>query len=623
MQDEFLAQQSRVANLFFCWSTNGGSIMIQCISSSRDRRTRYRHAIRHLETLEPRTLLSAAISSYPLPNVIVGFGAYDSSGALWIYDGASGAVERLANGAVDSAPGSVIPLDFMPTALTGGPNGHIYAANFDGGNGYGAIDDIDTGSGAVNPLVLFNDSAESPIALTVTGDGAVWFVGQGTFTFGSPTSSQENLIGRVDPANGSLATFTTGGAISDSQANIISASGADSVWISMTGLNVLGQAAGTNRVAAASWNGTAISLTAYDVNTGTDASVNGSVYGLVSDPDGSVWFTLSNSSADAQHPLHSPDQIVHGVVDTSGGTPVLVQTAFIAPGASAATPQNYGALALDVEGHIWFTAFQANQFGVLDPSTAGGAFTLYDNPTDLPLYQTVVNADGTQISLLNGPDVSNTNSAIVQIDVGAPVVTFSGTANNVNIQEDTALNGVLLATFTASTPLTGYTATITWGDNTSSVVTPTLVPGSTDTYAIIVSGKSFAAQGTYNGVITVLDGTASVGELTFTSTIGDIPLNVTSFTASPIILRIVMAVGTFTDDGDLALSTWKATINWGDNTSSTGLIVRDPSQPGRYFVLAIHQYRTRGTYTARLTVSTTEVGAAVVNNTLTTTVTAR
>jgi hypothetical protein len=591
--------------------------MIQHISSSAHRRARRRHAVRHLETLEPRTLLSAAVSSYTLPGVTPVFGAYDSSGALWVYDNSNptygAALERIVNNAVDTAPGSVIPMDtlaYAPMAFAAGLDGHIYAADAVGANGYGAIDDINTLTGLITQTPL-TDASEIPYRLTVTGDGAVWFLGFGA----SPDSATHTtLVGRMDPATQALATYSL---TTDSTGGLICSSGSDSVWIGMGAIEdpaLADPVTGTNRIAAASFDGSAISLTTYAVSTGdVTADKYNIIASVASDPgDGSVWFTLSNNTfANRTADQRAPDQIVHGVLNGSA----LDQTAYIGANTSAQT-LNYAGLAFDAEYRLWFFQWDSTQFGYLDTTTLTYS-TPYDNTTDGSFLTTAARTDGTQLSFLTS------GSDIIQIDVAAPEVTFSGAANDINVREDTVLNDMLLATFTAPAPLSGYTATITWGDNTTSVVTPTLVPGSTDTYAVIISGKSFATQGVYSGTITVQDGSSVAGTLTFTSTISDIPLNVTSLTTTPLFLRIVTAVGTFTDDGDLALSTWKATINWGDNTTSTGLIVRDPTQSGRYFVLAIHQYRTRGTYTVRLTVTTSEVNSVVTNSTLTATVTAR
>ncbi len=569
---------------------------------SPNSRKRAPRALRHLEMLEPRTLLSATITSYPT-GLAIGGAAYDSNGALWVYNVNNSSLDQI----VDKAVVKSIALDAntcAPVAFAGGANGHIFAAD-----AFGAIDDIDTatattGTTTITQTILPN-TTESPTAITVTGNGDVWFLGFGNYT----SNTHTNVIGLMDHVTHSVTTYETDASVQDSVATIISASGADSVWIGMGALEVLAtpNILGTNRVAYASFDGTNISLNPYVVD---NANL---INGLAADPDGSVWFTLSNTTDTTTHPLNSPDQLVHGVINGNN----LVQTTFTAGNAGPDTSLNYGALALDVQGNVWFVEFNGNQIGSFD----GAAFTLYDNPTTGTFVQTLANADGTQLSILTTTDDPVDDWPIIQIDVSAAAVTFSGSANDLSDVEHFTFNNTLLATFTAPTPAGVYSATITWGDGTSTVVAPTDLGA--NSYAISISGKAFANQGTFNGSIAIHDGTTAVGTLAFTSTIGDIPLNVTSITASPLIFRIVTAVGTFTDDGDLALATWKATINWGDSTSSTGLIVRDPSQSGRYVVLALHQYRARGTYTVRLSVATTELNAAVTRSTLTTTVTAR
>ena len=184
----------------------------------------------------------------------------------------------------------------------------------------------------------------------------------------------------------------------------------------------------------------------------------------------------------------------------------------------------------------------------------------------------------------------------------------SSAANDLTSREDTAINNTLLATFTAPPLAAGqtYTATVTWGDNTTSHITATAIGA--NTYAVVVNGKTFSTQGNYAGSISIANGSSpAIGTLTFTSHIGDIPLNVTNITATPLIARIVLATGTFTDDGDLSLSTWTATINWGDNTSSTAIIVRDPTQAGRYIIFGRPPVQPPPrTYSVKLTVTTTE-----------------
>jgi streptogramin lyase len=611
----------RAATHFNSGRLNSEAVMTQHTSRS-NRKTRYTRALRHLEPLEPRTLLSASVTSYTLYGAAVGCGAYDSSGDLWVYD--SGSLERIKNSAVDTAPGSVISLGtYAPWALATGLNNHIYAADW---SGYGAIVDINTKTGSVT-ATDFTASGETPIALTVSGDGTVWCVGAG---MKDTEGAQVNVIG-VLPLNATTATFTTFSSYGDSQASLISANG-NSVWIAMGGVQVGSQPPGTNRVAAASWDGSAIALTAYDVAVpGSDAGANGLLNGLVADADGSVWFTLSNNPSDTGHTTHAPDQIVHGVLTVIGTTSSFTQTAYIDTATSVGNPLNYGNLALDADGNVWFAEFAGNRLGLLNP--ADGTFSSQPNPTAFPFYQVATNANGTQISYLNEAEwvydelgnLTSFNTPIIQIDIPTTPVSFSGTASSFTVQEDTsiisALNGAPLAVFVAPTPVASYSAVITWGDGTTSNVEVNDQGG--NMYVIYAPDKSFATQRSYACSIAISDGASPTGTLDFTANVTDVQLNVTSFSATSLFFRIVAVTGSFTDDADLPTSTWTATVNWGDGTSSRGIIVRDPAQSGRYFVIALHQYRSRGTYTASLTVTTSEANASVLNSTLSTTVTAR
>jgi streptogramin lyase len=607
--------------------------MTHATSSSKKLRARYRRAIKHLEALEPRTLLSVSPIAYNVPNVWAGNAVYDNSGSLWIYDidePVVPALVRLKGSAVDSAAGSVIPLDntqYSPNSFASGPNGHIYATDLCDGIKY--IDDIDPSIAAkdstANPISRIPlDVMGMPSSITVTGDGAVWFT---ALNVNSDPSQHDNILGRMDPKTHEVAIFKLDASLSDSQIGALCVNGSDSVWMTLAAYDYPTETSivqGTNRIATASFSNGQFTVTPYEMTTGTDADVNGNIGGIVSDRQGGVWFSLANLPYNTR-PGSSPDAIVHGTFDAQGQ---FVETAYVAPGTDVNTPRMYTFLTSDNTGAVWFVATGTNQLGTFD----GANFTFFDDPVaGTVLGQTCARADGSQITVLTAANMDlNTGEYLYQGDpplieldfaTKPPEITFQGEAYNVNIKEDTALNGMLLATFVAPTPTSAYKATITWGDGSTTTVKPTLVGD--NTYAIVVSGKSFAKQGSFAGSIAISDDASPIGKLSFTSTVGDTPLNVTSFNVTPLLLRIAAATATFTDDADLSTSTWTATIKWGDNTSSTGLIVRDPTQAGRYLVIGLHQYRTRGTYTARLTVTTSEIGASILNATLTTTVSVR
>jgi hypothetical protein len=580
-----------------------------------------RHSLRsrrQLERLEPRTLLSATITPYTIPDLAGFTSAYDSDGNLWVLNYNN----QVSGFSLDEvSPSSATPIHsialdshtYSPVALAAGPGNIIYAADSNGG-----IDIINTTSLSASQYLFSSGLADTPVALTVTGNGAIWFVGTNTSSIdtgpgGEQIVHQDNIIGRIDPNTLAVSESTLGALPDDAFGYTLAPSGADSVWVALNSTvvddptQVSGYNFGHNHIVAASYSGSLSIDNVYGVSTGdTNADRYNLISSIVDGGGGTVWFTLGNNNLGLAATT-APDQIVEGAA--SGGD-IVALSVYTLPGADASTALGVGSLNIDVDGNLWFIESAGAEFGFLGISD----FTTY--AAGSTQFQMSSNLAGDQLTIVSGGE------DLIQIDIPTTGITFSGSANDINIQEDTPIPGsTMLATFVAPTPLSGYTATITWGDSTQS--TGIVQDIGSNTYVVIVSGKSFATQGNYDGTVEIKDGDNLVGTLNFTSHVGDIPLNVTSVTAVPLFLRFVTVVGTFTDDADLSLSTFTATINWGDNTSSNALIVRDPTQPGRYLVLALHQYRTRGTYNVTLSVSTSEDGADITNSTLSTTVIAR
>jgi streptogramin lyase len=621
-------------------------------NTARKSRKRYQRALLRLETLEPRTLLSADVSSFTVENVYAQGGAYDSNGNLWVLNfrpnGTQG-LDEIRNGSV------VAPVDlnnnpeilpyYSPTYVTGGLNGDIYLA--DSG---GAIDVVHTGTGLTERIPLVADGFHfTPDKLTVTADGAVWFVGT---AMNDTTFEVEYVVGRYTASQGVIPYQLD---TSDSFPLAISPGLENSIWVGMGAAQDGNTITGSNHVLALSYDHTIGNITltnSFTANNTTNVSdttqLHTQLRSIVGDADGSVWFSLANSPDFTG--THAPDTLVHASADGNSQTFVTVgDLDTVNDTSSALTISN---LLFDVNGNLWFNELTGSQVGYLDLTTSDPTKNfVYTMP--LPTaddlthryavfgqYQAIVNRDGTQITLITqslplaiDPHTSAPIFGTIDPDtgeaiVGNPILTINITpdlppefSGSVSITpdglEDTS--HTLLATFSAPTPEGAYSALITWGDSTSTIVPVTFSDG----LGTITASKSYATQGSYDGTIVVSDDNGTVGHIDFTSAIGDIPLNLTSLRATPLFLRITTVVATFTDDGDLPLSTWTATINWGDNTTSSGLIVRDPTQPGRYFVLALHRYRTSGTYNVSMTVTTTESLAAVTNGTLTTSVTTR
>lgn len=588
-------------------------------SSAAKRPARSRIARRLCESLEPRTLLSVTTTPFSVTGNDPEFVTYDSSGNLWT-------VETNSNGATlldeyNNSNSLVTSIDISntsPLAVAYSPtNNHIYIADLN----YG-IDDVNLNDQSVTQ---YGFNTPFPVdfinGITVTGNGNVWFTNEYPNSDGTWT----NVLGRWVPgsAEPTYTDFNSDVASVDTQLSGIASAGADSVWVGLAGVDEA-PINGANRIGFASFDGTNFSETSWAVNSGnpiTDA--NNGISGVASDGNGGAWVSLDNFDLSLQSPEQrtqiGPDTLLH-VTPGSGGS--INQTGIPLAGITSAQAQAISAPTVDHDGNVWFYAQEPNveMVGVYDPTTASFTYTTYS-----------LSGDEVPASIAASPTTDEATLALEGSSQGGFVrfdvqnsVTFSGTASNLSGQQLSTFNNVTLATFTAPALSSGnYTATISWGDGTpNTVVTAQAEPN--NMYEIVISGKSFAQQGTYSGTITITDPSSNqVGTLNFQSVISDIPLNVTSFGGVDILAGITAAAGSFTDDPNLAVSTWTATINWGDGTTSNAAIVANPNQPGTYLIVGLHIYRRKGTYTLTLLVTTTEQNAVIENDTLTTTLVVR
>jgi uncharacterized repeat protein (TIGR01451 family) len=167
------------------------------------------------------------------------------------------------------------------------------------------------------------------------------------------------------------------------------------------------------------------------------------------------------------------------------------------------------------------------------------------------------------------PNLAN-NTAIASTGVRHRI---TGNGSNVSAVEGASFSGEV-ATFTDATPnpsAANYTAVITWGDGTSSAGTVVATgPG-----AFSIRGThTYLEEGSFS-IWTVL--TASLNDavaFTTTATVADAALHPQGLTLPPTRLpAFAGAVATFTDDdpGGVA-SDYTATINWGDGTTTAGVV---------------------------------------------------
>ena len=179
----------------------------------------------------------------------------------------------------------------------------------------------------------------------------------------------------------------------------------------------------------------------------------------------------------------------------------------------------------------------------------------------------------------------------------------SVTAGSITGVEGGTFNGQV-ATFTDADPTlvaSSFTATIDWGDGTTSGGTVT-ASGS----GFAVSGNHvYEEEGRYAIIVTVsVEG--AQGSSTGVATITDAPITATGFDLICKGQNFSNTVAAFTDaDPHGTASDYAAAIFWGDGKSSNGTIVAAGSG---WKVVGTHAYAKRGKYTVTITIR--DVGGA-------------
>ncbi|HVX09989.1 MAG TPA: CARDB domain-containing protein [Pirellulales bacterium] len=191
--------------------------------------------------------------------------------------------------------------------------------------------------------------------------------------------------------------------------------------------------------------------------------------------------------------------------------------------------------------------------------------------------------------------------------------TLTPTGVTIHTTEGATFNGNV-ATFADGDPIapaSDFTATIDWGDGTTTTGTvATLAGGGAGVFA--VSGSHiYAAEATKSVTVTIHDVGGSSGTAHSTADIADASLSATSTTLTAIEgATFTGAVAAFTDANPLATAAaYTATIDWGDGTSSTGQVTTATGSTG-FVVNGSHVYsHYAASLTATVTVSDT--GGAV------------
>ena len=185
--------------------------------------------------------------------------------------------------------------------------------------------------------------------------------------------------------------------------------------------------------------------------------------------------------------------------------------------------------------------------------------------------------------------------------------------------EGMALSSVTVATFAAgdtSAQATDFTATITWGDGSTSPGAVSVLSGATfkvtasHTYADEAAGLTFRVQisgvssANVSGTVTVADASLSAGAVTIT------PVERVAFSGTVATFRDANPQGPVGDFG--------ATIDWGDGTAldTTSALIA-PDGQGGFTVAGRHTFAASGSYTMHVTIRDVGGSTATANSTAT------
>ncbi|MDR3633479.1 MAG: Ig-like domain-containing protein, partial [Isosphaeraceae bacterium] len=240
-----------------------------------------------------------------------------------------------------------------------------------------------------------------------------------------------------------------------------------------------------------------------------------------------------------------------------------------------------------------------------DGSTTSGSITYAAGTQTFSVFGThTYTEEGTYLPIVTVDDTNGgasgqaTDTATIADAPLSPIAaTFSST-------EGATFTG-LVANFTDASPfgaVSDFTATIKWGDGTTS--TGTVKKASLGTFGV-TGTHQYNEEGTYNVSVVVKDDGGSTTTVASTAQIADAPLTPNTASIAAVEGQLIPAtttVATFIDAYTAApLSDFSATINWGDGVTTVGTITSLGA--GRFSVAGGTIYPESGVYAVTVAIS--------------------
>ncbi|HEX8203266.1 MAG TPA: DUF4394 domain-containing protein [Isosphaeraceae bacterium] len=249
----------------------------------------------------------------------------------------------------------------------------------------------------------------------------------------------------------------------------------------------------------------------------------------------------------------------------------------------------------------------------------------YDSPGTFTVTVTVRDQGQPTTTFVNGVPVTITTSPSAPVTSTAATITVADApldahGATVAAVEGQSLTNVLVATFVdtgGAEAIGNYTATINWGDGTTTPGTVSITPGGTSpagtTFEVRGSRPGFANPGTFPLTVTIRSAGGSAAVATGEATVTDAPLTVTCLplTVDERAGDVNLTVATFTDaGGPEAVGRYSALINWGDGSPPTlGTITFNPATQ-TFSVSGTHDFDEAGTFPVTVQVTSADGSTA-------------
>jgi peptidyl-prolyl cis-trans isomerase B (cyclophilin B) len=342
---------------------------------------------------------------------------------------------------------------------------------------------------------------------------------------------------------------------------------------------------------------------------------------IVQDPTDTVLLLKARSSGTTTFTVTASDgkggtsaQIFHAAVvtDTTDDPPILgpVGNQVAAEGVPISVPLT----SIELEGDP--VTYEAIVQGTSPPAQAkvsGNVVTITPNAGFTGTFKVLVGVEQTGATS-RGSTADPFDTQMITVNVKAQSLQAQGVSPNVVAGSPVGK----IATFTAAVPLPSadFTATVTWGDGTTS--SATVEQPSTPGHYNVVSTKAYDRFGSYPISVAIgVNGTSVSTTAQGTAKVSDSRLAAQFGTPAP-------AAGTLAVNGTIAafadanpnpvLADLSATIAWGDGTTSAGTIVAGSN--GVYNVTGSKTYGADGTYAVIVTITSAGGQTATAHGTI-------